>query len=353
MSKESPRPQQPEEVDLGQLFKLIGHTFDRLFKFIGSIFKSIFSVIIFTLKALLDNYKLIVISMIIAATIGYGLEKVKAPVYHSKMLVKPYFESQFQLVTNINYYNALIADGDYNQLGYLFNIDDVEAANLIEFEINPGPETENDKILQYDMFIKSVDTVTAQGISYESFLENRSVYSGELFEISVQSKKKDIFKSLEEGLNSTFTNPYSVKKMKKRDSLLGLNKRRIQNDLIQVDSLKRMYIGVMQKEASSNVSSSLGYKDGSMTMVQERVKTKEYELLTKELELRTELTELNAQQVEEDVFFDTISSFQEVGSVHKSFFSKYSIFFPVITFILLCLIYLFTKIVRFVSAYEE
>lgn len=31
-----------EEVDLGQLFKMIGNAFSRLFNFVGSIFKQLF-----------------------------------------------------------------------------------------------------------------------------------------------------------------------------------------------------------------------------------------------------------------------------------------------------------------------
>ena len=46
MSKDLPQPQQSEEVDLGQLFKLIGNAFDRLFRFIGSIFIGIYKVIL-------------------------------------------------------------------------------------------------------------------------------------------------------------------------------------------------------------------------------------------------------------------------------------------------------------------
>lgn len=350
MSKESPRS---EEVDLGQLFHLICNLFDRLFKFIGFVFKSIFSVIIFILKALLDNYKLIAISMIVAAAIGYGLEKNKKPVYFSSMLVKPYFDSKFQLITNINYYNALIENQDYKQLRNLFGIDEAASVSLVQFEINLGPETENDKIIQYGKFIRAVDSVRAQDISYEDFLEDRSIYSGEVFEISIQSKKKDIFKSLEEGLNSTFINSFSLKQKKKRDSLIGLSRARIQRDLIQVDSLKRMYIDVIQKEASSNGNSPLSYKEGGMTLVQERVQTREYELLAKELELRSELTELDAQQVEEDVYFDILSSFQEVGSRYISSFNKYTIVFPVLVFVLLCLCYIILNIIRFVSTYEE
>ena len=351
MSKDLPQPPQSEEVDLGQLFKLIGNAFDRLFKFIGSIFKAVFSVVIYTLKVVIDNFKLIALAMVIAGAIGYGLEKSKSDVYASEMLVKPYFDSKYQLVTNINYYNALIAAQDYNQLETIFKIDEEATQSLLEFEINPGPETENDRILQYERFIVAIDSVRAQNISFQDYIENRSVYSGDVFQISVKSHKKDIFRSLEDGLNSTFTNTYSVKKMQKRDSLISLDKERVRNSLIQVDSLKQVYIKVMQSESTSN-NTPVTLKDGGMAMVQERVKTREYELLDKELQLRQELTRLESQQVEEDVYFDTVSSFQDVGYAYSTIYNKYSLFFPILTFILLSLIFMTYRVVKFVKSYE-
>ena len=352
MSKDLPQQPQSEEVDLGQLFKLIGNAFDRLFSFIGSIFKAIFSVFIYTLKAIINNYKLITISMVIAGAVGFGIETFKQDIYSSSMLVKPYFDSKFQLVTNINYYNALIDDKDYVQLGNLFKIEEESTQSLVEFEIRPGPETENDRILQYEDFIGALDSIRAQDISFQNYIDNRSVFTGNLFEITVKSHKKDIFRSLEEGLNSTFTNTYSVKKMQKRDSLININKDRIRESLSQVDSLKKVYIKVMQTESNSN-NSPLTLKDGGgMALVQERVKTKEYELLTKELQLREDLTKLESQQVEEDVYFDTISSFQDVGSVYSTIFDMYSILFPILVFILLSLVFLCNKLVKYVKQYE-
>lgn len=350
MSKNLPETPATEEVDLGQLFKLIGNAFDKLFRFIGSIFKTIFSIFIYALKAIVDNYKPLFIAMIIAGIIGFGLEKLQPEVYNSQMLVKPYFDSKYQLVTNINYYNALIADGDHEKLNEIFDIDTESAEQIIEFEINPGPETENDRVKEFEDFIKGVDSIRAQEISYEEFVENRSIYSGSFFEINVKSYKKDIFRSLENGLNSTFTNTYSVKKMEKRDSLIAIDKQRILKSLDQVDSLKRVYINVMKEESNSN-GGTITLKDG-MSLVQERVKTKEFELLTKELDLRQALSQLESLKVEEDVYFDTLSSFQDVGTKYSSIWKKYSFIFPFLAFILLSLIYLANRFVKFVKSYE-
>lgn len=352
MSKDLPQPQQQsEEVDLGQLFKLIGNMFDKLFRLIGNIFKTIFSLLIYGLKAILNNFKIIAITILITAALGYVLEKFKKPVYKSDMLVKPYFDSKFQLITNINYYNALIEDSDYDQLSQLFDINQTDAEKIINFEIMAGPETENDRILEYEEFIKQVDSARATDVYFEDFIENRSIYSGTLYQISVTSYKKDIFRSLEDGLNSTFTNTYSIKKMQKRDSLLAIEKEQILKSLNQVDSLQNVYIEVLKNESNGKVQGSITLKDG-MSLVQERVKTREYELLTKELELRKALSKIESQKVEEDVYFDTLSSFQDVGSVHKKFLEKYSLVLPCLAFLILVLIYSLKKTITFVKNYE-
>lgn len=352
MSNNLPEQQKTsEEIDLVVIFNMIGNAFAKLFKFVGSILKSVFSVFVYALKAIIKNYKIVAISMLLAAIIGYIFEKTKPDVFESQMLVKPYFDSKFQLVNNIKFYNALIGEKDYHQLTEIFSIDEVSAEKIIEFEINPGPETENDKILQYDNFLKSLDSIRAQEISFDDFVENRSIYSGEFFEINVKSYKKDIFRSLEDGLNSTFTNTYSKKKMEKRDSILSIKKERILSSLNKIDSLKNVYIDVMKEESKSK-DGSYTTKDG-MSFIQEKTKTKEFELLDKEISLREELSSLEAQKVEEDVFFDTLSSFQDVGAKYTSVIERYSIIFPILTFILLCIIYLSVRIVKFVNAYED
>lgn len=350
MNEKLPQQQTSEEIDLGQLFKLIGKAFDKLFKFIVSIFKAVFSVFVYALKAIVDNFKIIAVSMLVAAIIGLSIEMMKRDVYSSQMLVKPYFDSKYQLVTNINYYNALIGEKDYKQLTEIFDIKEEEAKQIIEFEIHPGPENENDQLIQYDKFLKELDSIRAQQVDFEEFLENRSIYSGDIFEISVKSFKKDIFRSLEKGLNSTFTNTYSIKKMQKRDSLIAIKKQRILASLTQIDSLKKVYIKVLQEESKNN-SVSFNSREG-MSFIQEKTETKEYELLKEEDRLRQQLSDLEAQKVEEDVFFDTLSSFQDVGAKYTSITERYSLIFPLLVFVLLCIIYLGKKVVKYVKAYE-
>ncbi|MFV0571510.1 MAG: hypothetical protein ACK5M1_03640 [Xanthomarina gelatinilytica] len=351
MSKSLPEQNKNnEEVDVLILFDYFGRSINRFINFIVTIFKSIFSFFIYALKPIIRNFKLIALVMVVSATLGYVLQKTQRDVYTSQMLVKPYFDSKFQLVTNVKYYNTLISEGEYRQLMEVFNINEDEAKQIIRFDIKSGPENENDKIVQYDLFLKSIDSSRAQNITFEEFIENRSIYSGDVFEIEAFSYKKDIFRSLEEGLNNTFTNTYSVKKREKRDMLLAIERERIIASIKQVDSLQKVYINVMDEEASSK-QGAYTTKDG-MTFIQEKTVTREYDLLKESIQLKEALSKLDSRKVEEDVYFDTLSSFQDTGAKYSTIENKYVLIFPFMAFILLCLVFVIRNLIRFISNYE-
>lgn len=351
MSKDTlPQPSQNEEVDLGQLFDAIGKLFERLYNFIASIFKGIFSAIIYGSKAIIDNFKLIVIVLIIAAAAGYGLEKVRKERYDSVMLVRTFFDAKYQLHTNLNYYNALLGEENYETLIDIFEIDEETIKQIVSFEIAPGPETENDRILQYDRFIKSLDSVRAQEISFDDYIDNRDVISGSIFEIRVESKSKDIFKKIEPGIIKSFNNLYSVKKMEQRDSMISVRRENLLQSIREIDSLQTVYINVLEEESQvTRAKISLG--DG-FPLQQEKTTTKEYQLLNKEIELRDALRKLDEEKIEQNEFFEIISTFQEVGNRVSSIWYTYKLLFPAIAFLLLCLGYLTKNYIRFVKNYE-
>lgn len=350
MSDKLPNNQASEEVDLGQLFKAIGNLFDRFYRFIVSIFKSIFSVIIYALRAIIDNFKLIATVMVVMAILGFTLEKMKPDVYTSTMMVRPYFDSKYQLLKNISYYNALIDNDDYNKLSTIFEIEEDTIEKVISFEVDLAFESENSKILKYERFVKSIDSARAISITYKDFIENEDVNSGKEFEIVVESYKKDIFLDLKQGINASFTNEYSTNKKKKKDSLNFLQKRNLLSAIEEVDSLQRVYIDVLEEESKSSTS-ALKLGEG-LALDKDKSNTREYDLLTKEIELRDQLRKLEQEKVEEDVFFDVISDFQAVGELKKEITDRYSIIFPVLGFILLCLLFLTSRLVRFVKNYE-
>jgi len=350
MSNTTPEKEREEEVDLIVFLNFIGNFFNRIVDFFKSILKGVLSILIFILKTIIDNFKVICIVMILATAVGFALQKVKKPTFTSSMFVKPYFDSKYQLVNNIDYFNALLSSDDFEGLANVFSISVEDAKTIDNFDISIGPESENEKVSQYDTYLKSLDSIRAQEISYDDFVENRNIYSSDFFEISVEAKKKDIFKKLEAGFNSSFENTYSAKKMKKRDSLIYIQKQAVLSSIRSVDSLQQVYIRVLQEDSKSTSSISLGE---GFTVEPDASRTKEFELLNKELKLRDELRKLEERKIEEDVFFDTVSGFQEVGSVDSSIYNKYIIVFPILAFIILCFIFSVKKTISFVKNYEQ
>ena len=350
----SDQPQQPntnDEVDLIQLFRIIGKGFNRIFNFIGSILNSLFSIIIYALKPFVIYFKIIIISLVVAGILGYTLDMIKPKIYSSRILVKPYFDSKYQLVSTINYYNALIADENYQSLSNIFELSETEVQKITGFEINMGPETENDRIIEFNNFLKGLDSTRASSVTYEDFVENRSIYSGNLFEIEVFSLQKNIFSKLENGIGNSFMNKYSEKKMKKRDSLIAIQKETLKLQLEEVGALQEVYIRVLEEESKST-STEINLGGEGLSLNKDKTQTKEFELLNKEIQLRNELKSLDEKKVEEDVFFDVIASFQEVGTSEVEWYKRYTIVLPVLVFILLCFVYLTKKVVPFIKNYE-
>ncbi|RAJ17891.1 GumC domain-containing protein [Olleya aquimaris] len=352
MSKELPsKPSSNEEVDLIVFFNLIGAAITKVLNFFYKIIKRFFSALMYALKALFKNWKIVLGIMFLAAIVGYGLEKIKPNTYSTSMLVEPYFNSKYQLVNNIDYFNALIKNEDKESLKSIFKVNDEILDKIIAFEIEPGPETENDRLLQYEDFISKLDSVRAQQYSYEDFIENRSVYSGRYFLIKAYASKPNIFKDLEEGILSSFVNNYSNKAMKRRDELLKVQKENLEEQLRQVKELQKVYIDVIEKE-SDNKQNSLKVGDISISG-SDKQNTKEYELLREEQRIRNELKQLEEKKIEEDVIFEVISSFQEVGNVSRTWKDRYMIIFPLLSFVLLVLYFIAKKVITFTLNYED
>lgn len=339
-----------EEIDIVVLLNYFEDKIKGLISIIGTVLRFLFNIVIYSIRAIFKYYKIIAVCLILSALIGYFVEKYKAPRYSAFMIVKPYFSTKYQLVTNISYYNALLKDENYETLSEIFDIDTEDVKQLKSFDISPGPETENERIVMYDNFIKSIDSVMGEGVSYEDFIENRDIYNGDLFSINVISMQKDIFQYLEDGFNRTFENDYSEKKMMKRDSMISLKKRNFQNSLKEIDSLKNIYLRVMEEE-SKRQSFGMSTGDGIIP-IQEKTKTKEYDLLEKELAIKDSIRSLDQQRIEEDVFFDVVSNFQNLGNVEKDWTDRYMFIFPALTFIFLCVLYLIGQLHKFVENYE-
>jgi hypothetical protein len=350
MSEKLPQNNQNEEVDLGQLFNAIGKLFNRLFEFIGKILKGIFSAIIYLIKPFVVNFKLVLVVVLGAAILGFVYEKLEKPIYTSDMIVKPYFDSKYQLSNNIDYFNELINSERLDVLADIFEIDTVEAKSLKRFDLKQGPESPNKLFQEYDEYIQSVDTSLVDSLTYEQYVENRDLFSGDVYTIIAKSYRKDIFPKLEPGLRKTFINELSEKIKARRDTISDIEIQSLEQQLKRLDTIQKTYLEVLRNESErSKLSIDFG---SSLPLQESKTETKEYEVLLKELEIRQALKNLKTTLAEESTYYDVLSNFDGIGSKEVTFKQNFTLLLPVLALVGLFFAFFGIKVFNFIKNYD-
>lgn len=350
MNTEIPKNNTSEEIDLGHVFNAIGRLFERFFKFIGSIFNAIISFFIFLLKVIIKNIIIIGAVLGSAFVLGVFTEKSKKPIYEASMLVKPHFDSKYQLVSSIDYFNSLLDQNRYEVLADIFQITNEEASSLTSFDVKIGPETKNELLRQYDEYLKSLDSARAKSVTYTDFVDNRDIYSSKLFLIEAKSSKRDIFRKLEGSIDSIFSNKYSIEQKRKRDLVLDIKKQTFEKDLATMDTLQSVYLNVIQKEAERSASAMS--IQGLMPLQQEKSQTKEYEILQFEIRTRDSIKALEQMRIEENDYYEILSRFPEVGKAPSGLTNKHWFIFPVLAFICLCIVYIVISTFKYIKNHD-
>jgi len=351
MSQELPSNKNTnEEVDLIVFFNLIGNGFNKISLFIKSIFVTLYGIFISTLREVFLNIKIVAGITFLTLLVGFGIDSQKEKVFYSEMFVVPKFQSKYELINNISYYNSLIKIKDVDELSNQFNINEEEAKSLINFEVEIGPESKNEQLESFNGFLKTLDSVTKTKITFEDYLENRNLYTANIFLLRARSKNYKIFKKLEQGLSKSINNEFSNSEKKKRDSVLVLEKESLEHTLTEVRAMKNKYLDILQKESekntvSSNLANTLGFQV-------EKTETKEDQLLSKEIIVLDKLNAIKKELVVNDVIFSKISSFKEKGLLEDVWYKKFKIILPLLGLILLVLASSIFKFYKHVINYK-
>lgn len=329
MSKELPQPQQSEEVDLGQLFKLIGNAFSRFFNFIGSIFKGIFGLVILFLLFIQKHFIKFTIVGIIGLAIGIYLDLNKATTYVSSMVVEPNFNSVQQLYNNVDFYNELASAQDSTALAEVFNISKKEAASIKKFKAESYSD-ENQKVQLFDRFVRSLDTTTQKTINMKAYLENFNSFDARFHTVSVTATNNNIAKKIQPTIiNSISRNDYFSLQKNISDINIELQDSIYKKQINEIDSLQLLYKKVMLKEADRSMEgTSINLGDNGAK------DNKELSLINKMDELKFSLVELNEERANKSSILNVISDFPRKGVKEKGFLNSYKFLIPSI---LLCL----------------
>ena len=356
MSKELPQPQQSEEVDLGQLFKLIGNAFDRFFKFVGRVLNTLFLGFVWLVFFLKKQ----ALKIIIAAIIGFGLgmtkETVSDPIYKSTAVVKQNYKTGENLYNLIDYYNKLIGEGDLASLSSSLGLENEEQLeSIIGFEVE-SVATKNDELARFDKYKKSLDSVLAATITFEDYIESAKTSENPLQRIILKAKSKNVFKdvipNIIESINKT---QYFVDEQKKDLDELTRQEDAINEALSKSEALQGVYQEVLKQQVGTDASSQTTIR---IDNTEDKSVTKEFELYTNDVRLRRELVEIQRKKEDKSKIIELISSQENTGTVDTSSrllgFDinkkiKYAILLGLLTFVLL----LTREFVRFLDRFKD
>ncbi|MEL4307071.1 hypothetical protein [Joostella sp. CR20] len=337
-----------EEIDLGQLFKLIGDGFRKFFKFIGDIIKGFFGLIIGFMLFIQKHIIKFVIAGIIGVVIGGYLDYSKVPVYSSTMVLEPNFQSVQQLYNNINFYGELADAKDSVALAEAFSISPSEAGSIKSIEVESYSD-ENQKIQLFDQFVRSLDTTTQKAIDMEKFLNNFNSFDARFHTVVVKATDNKVAKKIQGPIIKSISNNDYFKIQKNiRQLNLTLQDSILKRQLVEIDSLQGLYKRVMEKEANKPMTGtniSLGENGNSE-------QNKELALIRQIDKIKQDLVDLNQERANKSEIINVISDFPRRGVEVKNVFQRYMFLVPVALLGLLLLALSLLELNKFLKTYN-
>ncbi|MDF0706881.1 hypothetical protein [Flagellimonas okinawensis] len=337
-----------DEIDLGQLFQMIGRGFQKFFNFIGSIFKGIFHVIILFLLFVQRNFIIITAAVVIGGIGGFVLDKVLPEKYVSKMVVEPNFNSVQQLYNNIAFYNDLAKAQDSVALATALNITEHEAATIKEI-FTDSYSDENQKIKLFDEFIRGLDTTTVKAIDYENYLNNFNSMDARFHQISMISTDNRVAKKAQPAIiNSISVNEYFKLQKKINDENLDLQDTIYRKQLEELDSLQSLYRTVLVKEADKPMQGT------SINMAESgQSRSRELALIQEKDILKEKLVELNEERANKSTIVNVISDFPTRGVEQKGILNSYKFKLPLVLLALVFGVLALLEVNKYLKAYKK
>ena len=335
-----------DEIDLGQLFNMIGNGFKSLFNFFGNILKGIFHLIILFLLFIKRHFLKFAIAGIVGAGIGFYLDSTKEPVYISSMVVEPNFNSAQQLYNNIGFYNELAEAKDSVALAEAFDISVSEAASIKKMTVESYAD-ENQKVQLFDRFIRSLDTTTQKAIDMENYLKNFNSIDARFHTITLTATDNSIAKKIQSTIiNSISRNTYFQLQQSINDKNLDLQDSIYKKQLVEIDSLQQLYKRVMEKEAENPLQgTNINLGDNTTD------ENKELALINQVDKFKQSLVVLNQERANKSSILNVISAFPRKGVEAGGVWNHYKYLIPITLIILVFIILISISLNEYLKRY--
>ncbi len=195
MNQENERPKEEQEIDLLPVLHWISNGIKGFFKAIGSFFLAIGHAIILFLIFLKRNIILMAVFCLVGLALGYYLDTDVKTNYMAKMRVSPNFNSTSQLLANIEYYDALTEEEDYQTLAKELDISLDQAKEITSLTIEPS-YNDTELLKEYDELARLTDTMALENLNFESFKNSKRRIDYENYNIFAVAKSRGVIEQI-------------------------------------------------------------------------------------------------------------------------------------------------------------
>ncbi len=341
MSENLPKqPQQSEEVDLGQLFKLIGNAFDRFFKFIANIFNGIFKLLILILGHFYKRFVWYVGAIVVGVVIGSLIERKSTPVYTSNMVLKTKFGSAHQIYENILELNQLATiDRDSVELSKRFDINENDASSLIGFEIKPVLN-DNEIVKKFSEFYSKLDSISQLQMTYQKYKDALTVEDVETHSLNVFASKKTVFKKIEIKIIDILSkNKYLEDNLNKNNFILSKQEKFLENQVSVADSLIRQSLKIRINESKKSENSGTSTNIYTAASGSKGLFIDELSVLKMQEEYEKERRSLDSLLIDQRELVSVFSKFSKTGYAVKDWYKSNIYVLPLKLFFALILFF--------------
>ncbi|TXD83974.1 hypothetical protein ESY86_08000 [Subsaximicrobium wynnwilliamsii] len=314
MNENTPE-QKSEEVDISQIFNLIGKAFKALFDFIVSIFEFILKTILLLALFIRNNIVKLGLAIVVGFVIGFISDRFEKDYYTSTMIVEPNFQANSQLITTIELYGQLVESNDSINLAKMLKISETDAAKISSISIE-AKTNENTKIKGYNQFVKQTDTLVLKDVSFEAYKESLEEPDFDQYAITVNSTAYDIYGKIKDNIINIPTTAY-VEALKKAEiENLDQMEREINQSLSDIDSLRAAYKTAMLNNSKNNNES--GSSNNFYLGPDGQRKNTELELFEIETKYQYRLRDVFESKAQMESTINVVSGFTNIGIKAKN-----------------------------------
>ncbi len=337
-----------DDIDLAQLFKLIGNAFTTIFIFIANIFKTAFHFFILLLQFIRVHFFKLIVAIFLGLGIGGYMDYTALPRYRSSMIVQPNFNSVQQLYNNIEFYDQLAKQQESKALAEALNISESAAGDVKKVIISSFSD-QTQRIKQFSEFIQGLDSVSQKQVHYEDYLKNFNDINAKFHKIEIETTSPGVAKRCQKAIVTSIENNEYFKLQKEiNDDNIALRDSIIEQQQKEINDLQTFYKEIKVLEAKK--------PDGTTSINLAENKTdqiSEIELLNHEKELKDEKISLNKEKANTKSTINIISEFPNKGTLVNDFFSKKIVLTPILFMSVLFLTLAMVSLNRYLRNYGE